>query len=379
MKLTELQKESRRKIKEKNRADAAVGRLKKTIMYIDIGDLTYEQWVAYRKNYIGGSDVSAILEDENGETLNPYQSKLELFHEKVGVISKTGQETEATYSGHALEDHIKVKYWRWHDMENPEPEVLMANARLKKQQRYARDVKDKMMYDPKFAHLKINLDGFIQNTRFESAPRGILEVKSGLGRVWNEYEAGIPIFYILQVQTYLLVTGLKYAEIAVLLDGRYFQCIPIVANKTIQDKILKDTTEFWQLVLEGRQIWEDSMLTHQEKIQALSIIEPPITGTAALDKYLKERFRSDYKAGQLLIDENILDMAESYLDANEALKLKDVDKKMYGNSLKKTFLDNEVDEIVDKDGKIIISNRRPSPEKSPILRVNKKAIENLEL
>lgn len=379
MKLTELQKESRRKIKEKNRADKAVGSLKKTIMYIDIADLSYDQWVKYRKTYIGGSDVSAIIEDENGQTLNPYQSKLELFHEKVGVISKTGVETEATYSGHALEEHIKRHYWRWHDMEHPEPEVLMANAKANNQQRYARDIKDKMMYDPRFAHLKINLDGFIQNTRFESAPRGVLEIKSGLGRVWNEYEAGIPIFYILQVQTYMLVTGLKYAEIGVLLDGRYFQCIPIVANKAIQDKILQDTTEFWQLVLEGRQIWEDTTLSHQEKIQALSMIEPPVTGTAALDKYLKERFRSDYKAGQLLIDQDVLDMAESYLDANEELKEKDVTKKLYSNSLKKKFLDNEVDEIVSAEGKVLISNRRPSPEKSPILRVNKKAIENLQI
>lgn len=375
MKLTEIQKEERRMLKAKRKADPAAGRLKKTIMYIDIGHLDYNQWVKYRKNYIGGSDVSSILEDDNGQTLNPYQSKLEVFHEKVGVISKTGNETEATYSGHVLEEHIRNHYWVYHDMMKPEPDVLMENARLKAPVRYARQIKDKMMYDPRFPHLKINLDGFIQNTRFEKSPRGVLEIKSGLGRVWNEYIAGIPVFYILQVQTYLLVTGLKYAEVAVLLDGRYFKVFPIEANKAIQDKILNDTTEFWKLVQEGRHIWDDPELTEAEKIQYLGDIEPPVNGTAAVDKYLKERFRSDYKAGQILIDDTMLDMAKNYLAAAETVKERDEVKKLYANQLKKTFLDNKVDEIVDIDGKVLISNRKTDPNRAPVLRVGKKVLD----
>ena len=371
MKLTEIQKEQRRMLKAARKADPTAGRLKKTIMYIDIGHLDYDQWVKYRKEYIGGSDVSSIVEDENGATLNPYQSKLEVFHEKVGVISKTGNETEATYSGHVLEDHIRNHYWQYHDMLRPDPEVLMANAKIKQPMRYARQIKDKMMYDPRFPHLKINLDGFIQNTRFEKSPRGILEIKSGLGRVWNEYIAGIPVFYILQVQTYLLVTGLKYAEVAVLLDGRYFKVFPITANKAIQDKILEDTTEFWALVEEGRLIWNDHSLSESEKIQALSVIEPPVNGTAAVDKYLKERFRSDYKAGQIQATEETTNLGNLYLIAGEAVKKEDETKKLYANQLKKYFLDNKVDEIVDMDGKVLMSNRKTDPNRAPVLRVSK--------
>lgn len=369
MKLTELQKASRAKLKLKRKADEKVGKLKKTLMYIDIGHLDYDQWVAYRKNYIGGSDIATLITDEEGRNLNQWQSKLELFHEKVGVISKTGTESEATYSGHALEDHIEEWYWRYWDMENPTFEAMAAAKKANKPVRYGRKIKDKMMYDPKFPMIKINLDGLIQNTRFEKAPRGILEIKSGLGRIWNEYEAGIPINYILQVQTYMLVTGLKYAEIAVLLDGRYFQCFPIYANEAIQQKILDETKEFWDLVMEGRLIWEDNSLTHQEKLQLLSAIEPEVNGSAALDKYLKERFRSDYKAGQILVDDNIQQMCKGYLDFSETAKIEEEKKKLYSNTLKKMFLDNEVDEVVDEDGKVIVTNRMST--RGTMLRVNK--------
>ena len=371
MALTEKQKASRRKLKESRKAPANLGRLKKTIMYLDIGHLTYEQWVQYRKNYIGGSDVATILTNTEGKNLNPYQSKLELFHEKVGVVSKTGQETEATYSGHVLEDHIIDKYWVYHNMEDPDPLVTINNGVNKKKLRHARRIKDKMMYDPRFPHLKINLDSLIQNTRFEKSPRGILEVKSGLGRVWDTYEAGIPIVYIIQVQTYLLVTGLKYAEIAVLLDGRYFKCFPIWANEEIQARIREETAEFWDLVLEGRQIWDDPTLTHSEKIQALGVIEPPVDGGNAVDQYLKERFRSDYKAGQLLVDDNIAMLGNMYLMRNDIQKKAEEDKKEVAHKIKKIFLDNQVDEIVDPHGKVLISNRRTTEGRAPILRVNK--------
>lgn len=366
--LTELQKASRKALREKRKANKAVGKLKKTIMYLDVGNLDYQQWVAYRKNYIGGSDMSTLF------GLNPYQSKLELFHEKVGVISKTGVDTEATYSGRSLEEYIIEKYWIYHDMSNPTPEVLIANASANKWKRHARKVKDKMMYDPKYSHIKINVDGLIQNTRFEIAPRGILEIKSGLSRVWNTYEAGIPAFYIIQVQVYMLVTGLKYAEIGVLLDGRYFKCFPIEANKAIQDKILESAQEFWDLVQEGRLIWDDKTLTESERIQYLSAIEPEIDGGAALDIYLKERFRSDYKAGQMMISDEIIETANKYLEAGAVVKEKETVKKLYSNALKKLFLDNKVDEIIDADNKVIITNRRSDSGKSPILRINKSVL-----
>lgn len=366
MKLTDEQKEQRQKLRAERAKPSNVGRLKKTLMYLDISDLTYDQWVKYRKEYLGGSDMATIF------GLNPYQSKLELFHEKVGVVSKTGEETEATYAGHVLEQHIIDNYWVFHDMDNPDWDSFISHAKLgaRKPLRYARKVKDKMIYDPKWPHIKINIDGFIQNTRFEKAPRGLLEIKSGLGRVWDTYEAGIPVFYIIQVQTYLLITGLKYAEIGVLLDGRKFQCFPIWANEEIQQRIIQESKEFWNTVEEGRQIWNDPTLTEGEKIGLLSEIEPEPDGSKAIDAYLKERFRSDYKAGQALLTPEIIEAAKDYLDASEVVNDRLQIKGKYGQLIKQFFLNHGVDELIDAEGKVHISNRKQA-NGSIVLRVNK--------
>lgn len=39
-----------------------------------------EEWLAARKNYIGGSDASAVL------GMNPYKTNLELWKEKTGIV-----------------------------------------------------------------------------------------------------------------------------------------------------------------------------------------------------------------------------------------------------------------------------------------------------
>jgi predicted phage-related endonuclease len=238
--------------------------------------------------------------------------------------------------------------------------------------RYRRKIKDQIIYDPRFPYIKINIDGFIQNTRFEKSPRGVLEIKSGLSYVWNEYKSGIPEFYIIQAQTYMLVTGLKYCEIAVLLDGRYFKCFPVWADEEIQQKIRHDAEEFWGLVQEGRDIWNDPDMTQAEKTQELSIIEPPIDGTPALDKYLKDRFRSDYKAGKMLITPEVTDYAMSYLEMGKEEKKWKAEKDSYGQMLRKIFLDNKIDEIIADDGKtVLISHRKPSENKNPVLRLRR--------
>lgn len=359
-------------LRKKRAITTDVGRLKKTLMYVNIEHLTYVQWVNHRKHYIGGSDVPTILPGN----LNPYQSKLELYHQKVGVVESLAEETEATYSGHCMEDYIVDNYWIWHNMASPDHETRMKNKDLGKQlgrQRYRKKVKDVMIYDPRHPHVQINVDGFIQNTRFEKAPRGILECKSGLGYVWNEYEAGIPVFNIIQAQAYMGVTGLKYCEIAVLLDGRYFKVFPIEGNKAIQDKIFEECKIFWDLVLEGRQIWEDPDLDDDEKIQYLNGIEPEVDGSMALDKYLKKRFRSDYKAGQMMVTPQILKIAKQYLDCNKALNATTLIKTKHSNALKKIFLDNKVDEVIDSEQNIIITNRLVGKATTPTLKVKPEA------
>ena len=345
------------------------GRLKKTIMYEDISGLTYDQWVAKRREYIGGSDVPTML------GLNPYQSKLELFHEKIGIIKKTGKEDFVTYSGHKLEDYIIDNYWIYYNPTYPDIANTIDNAVKGHKIRHAKRIKNALMYDPRLPMCRINTDALIQKTRHQKRVQGVLEIKSGLSWIWNQYESGIPIFYIIQLQTYLMVTGLKRGEIAVLLDGRYFEVFEIKESPEIQDKIRKEIKEFWDLVEEGRYIWEDDSLDESEKLQLISEIEPPAEGTKALDSYLKERFRSEYKAGKLAITDEITNLATEYLECNEQIAKITEQKLTCSNMLKKIFLDNRVDEIISPDDQVLITHRKSAEGKDPVLRVNKRRMQ----
>ena len=116
--------------------------------------MSYKQWQALRKEYIGGSDMATVM------GLNPYQSKLELFHQKVGVVTSMKPESESTYSGHVLESIVKDHYWSYYDDDNPTPEGIIANADVKRKTRFYINANG-IVYDPRFPHIKANVDGFI--------------------------------------------------------------------------------------------------------------------------------------------------------------------------------------------------------------------------
>jgi predicted phage-related endonuclease len=270
---------------------------------------------------------------------------------------------------------VKDNYWQWYSDDNPTVDGIIENNAKKKKQRFYMNIKS-IIHDPKIgAHFRANVDGMIVPKRNSRTPTGILEAKSGLNWVWDQYKSGIPEFYVLQVQAYMLITGLSYAEIAVLLDGRYFKCYPFEANKEIHEAILDQVNEFWELVKEGRIIW-DSELPEHERLQRLSNIEPEIDGSDALDRYLKDRFKTSYKAGQMQITPEIKAYGLEYIEKSLAAKEAEKPKKMVGQLLRKMFIDNGVDEFVD-DGKVIMSYRKISENKSPVLYVNKDRLTDL--
>ena len=72
---------------------------------------SHEEWLKYRTQGIGGSDVSILA------GINPFKSVHQLWLEKTGQVEPEEGDTEYTHFGTLLEPIVKKEFTR------PEPEI----------------------------------------------------------------------------------------------------------------------------------------------------------------------------------------------------------------------------------------------------------------
>lgn len=340
------------------------------VILLDKRNLSNEEWVEKRNSYIGGSDVGTIL------GLNSFESPLECFHRKCHVIPSSKPESLSTLSGHIMEPVIYKEYWRFYDPENPSNERLVENHVANRVIRTAKR-KNFTMIHPEYTWLGCNVDWIIDASEY-NPKGGVLDAKNSLQWVSKQYIGNVNPHYVCQMMSSMIITGFDYSELCYLLDGRFPEVFPINESADLQSKIIAETKRFYEMILEGRKIWQSSD-SESVRLQNLSQIEPEVDGSKALEDYLKERFKLTGKMGKLTGDAEILEFGKKYLECNEKLSAIDTDKKLYGNMLRKIFIDSGVDEITyqvpDKSGilvtKPLISYRVVESGKSPSLRVSK--------
>ena len=159
------------------------------INYKEIAYNNEQEWHDIRRKHIGGSDVGIIM------GLNPYNSDIQrLWRIKTGReqqedISNNPAIVRGVKSEDLLIEHFKIN--------NPNYSV----SKLKK-----------TLVSLKFPFMSANLDSVLIN---EKGEKGVLEIKTSYCPTFKHYtenwKEDIPIYYYLQVQHYLMVTGWKYA------------------------------------------------------------------------------------------------------------------------------------------------------------------------
>ena len=90
-----------------------------------------------------------------------------------------------------------------------------------------------------------NLDGVLKNK--ETGEYGVLEIKTT--SVWNKKEweeDTIPQSYYAQVQHYLMLTGYKFAYVAVLIGGQQYKEFKVERSEEDIELIRNKATEFYQ-------------------------------------------------------------------------------------------------------------------------------------
>ncbi len=194
-----------------------------------------------RKKFIGSSDIAALFTDDDGKSLDPFKTAVDVWASKV-YDHEDKPETDAMSRGNRYESAL---------IEFAEQEL---GVRIETNPDLLRFICKK---HPIFA---CNLDGFspnIYDTGREGDTLEIVEAKTtGLTGEWGEPGTDdVPFRVNLQVHQQMLCTGWNKAHIAVLLGrwGLTEEMFVIERNEDIIKAIIN----------RGEQFWNDYVLTEK--------------------------------------------------------------------------------------------------------------------
>lgn len=181
---------------------------------------TRDEWLAERKKGIGASDAAALL------GLSPWKSPLQLYAEKLNLLPPDERESEAMEWGLLLEGPIGERYAAKtkRPVTRPAPFTIYATE------------------DPAF--LAATFDAFTE----QSGDPGVLEVKNVGWQKAEEWADEPPIFYQIQLQWQLRVSGFAWGSLAALVGGQKFVYFDMPRNDRFIALLLERAAAFWARV-----------------------------------------------------------------------------------------------------------------------------------
>lgn len=181
---------------------------------------TREEWLAERKKGIGASDAAALL------GLSPWKSPLQLYCEKLSLIPPDERETEAMEWGLLLEGPIGDRYAAKakRTVTRPAPFTIYA------------------VEAPAF--LAATFDAFTE----EAGDPGVVEVKNVGWQKAEEWAEEPPLYYQIQLQWQLRVSGFRWGSLAALVGGQKFVYFDLPRNDRFIALLEERGAAFWARV-----------------------------------------------------------------------------------------------------------------------------------
>lgn len=177
-------------------------------------DMPREEWLALRRQGIGGSDAGAIL------GLSPWASPLSIYCEKKGLIPER-EDTEAMRQGRDFEEYVAQRF-----TERTGKAVRRCNY---------------LLQHPDYPFMFANVDRLVKG---EDAG---LECKTTSVLTRTDYSAGdVPPQYYAQCQHYMAVTGCKKWYLAVLILNRDFHVFEVPRNEEDIAALIEAEKAFWE-------------------------------------------------------------------------------------------------------------------------------------
>lgn len=269
---------------------------------IKTAGISKAEWLQHRQAGIGGSEVGTIL------GLNPYQSSIELFYDKLGEVEPK-QENVPMFMGNYLEDKVAELYQYYEN----DSETMITNYNSGKKINKIQRV-NYILGNKKYPFLLGNIDR-MQTHPFEC----IIEIKTISGFALNNWLSGIPAYFIAQLQAYMMITGINKSKLVMLKDGRNLEVYEIEENKELQNHIAEMAKAFWNKVLYAREL--------KAKGQPYEHLEPEPDNLDAYEKFMKEKHKDT--GGIIQGTSEQYEIAKKYSDCNT--KIKEIETEQQGH------------------------------------------------
>lgn len=188
------------------------------IVCADTTVIPRDEWLALRREGIGGSDIAAVMD------LSPWLSRFALYVDKIGEDIPF-DDSEYKKWGNRLEPSIALAFYEETGLEIWHQPVMLRSRSVPLAQ--------------------ANPDRFCITPDGEIAP---VEIKNIGRQKAHEWADGPPIHYRLQGQWYLFVTGQSAVYFAVLVGGQDFVIYLVERDDELIAEMLRQAEAFWTLV-----------------------------------------------------------------------------------------------------------------------------------
>ena len=210
-------------------------------------------WLDQRRRGIGGTDIAAIC------GVHPYSSPAAVWSDKMGLTEV--QENEPMHWGKRLEKVVGDEY-----AEREGCDIVHLSDQIISRERNGvllQGSPDAMVFPP----------GKVQNSDLgdvelicRTADKG-LEIKtaSAWAKGWGTGAADIPPHYYIQCQWYMMLTGKRDWDLAVLIGGMDFRVYRLKAHPRLQEILALKAVEFWNDHIEARVMPDADASEHYRK------------------------------------------------------------------------------------------------------------------
>ncbi|HIG0360442.1 YqaJ viral recombinase family protein [Clostridium botulinum] len=264
-------------------------------LLIKTTDLSHSDWLEARKLGITGTDLGGLT------GVSKYSTPIKIYLDKIGELEPT-EDNEAMYWGRIMEDVIAKDF----QSRNDNMKVNRVNAILK---------------HPEYEWALGNIDRLITN---DNGEKGILEIKTVSEYIKTAWEGEeVPPQYMVQLQWYMFVAGVKFGYFAALIGG----------NKYIQKYVERDEELIEILKNIAQNFWENNVLTKTP---------PLIDGSDASTDLLKTLYPNSEAGTEIELPDEALKLIESREDLKGQKKELDSQISECENKLKDLLKENEV-------------------------------------